>query len=71
MLRLRVFELSPFAGLNDISALFSVFVVILTIHFPRKLFLCFCVLAPVEDESVVFEGPVVLNSQPAITVTSF
>jgi len=55
-----------------ISALFSVLVVILTIQLPKKLYLYFCVLDTVEDESVmVFEAPVELNSQSAITVTSF
>jgi len=43
--------------------LFSVFVAIPTIEFPRKLCLCFCVLDTVEDESVmVFEAHVELNS---------
>ena len=61
-----------FCWMTFISALFSVLVVILTIQFPRKLYLYFCVLDTVEDESVmVFEAPVELNSQSAITVTSF
>jgi hypothetical protein len=55
-----------------ISALFSVLVVVLTIQFPKKLYLYFCVLDTVEDESVmVFEATVELNSQSEITVTSF
>jgi hypothetical protein len=52
--------------------LFSVFVVIPTIQFTQKLYLCFCVLDTVEDESVaVFEDRVEMNSQSVITVTSF
>ena len=39
---------------------------------PQKLYLYFCVLDTVEDESVmVFEATVELNSQSEITVTSF
>jgi len=42
--------------------LFSVFVVIPTIQFPQKFYLCFCVLDTVEDESVtVFEDRVEMN----------
>ena len=45
-----------------ISVLFSFFAVILTNHFPPKLFLCFCVSDTVEDESVtLFEVPAELN----------
>jgi len=42
--------------------LFSVFVVIPTIQFHQKLYLCFCVFDTVEDESVtVFEDRVEMN----------
>jgi hypothetical protein len=54
-----------------VSALFSVSVVILTIQFHKKLYLCFCVLDTVEDETVmVLEACVELNSQSGIAVTS-
>ena len=63
---------SWFCWMTFISALFSVFAVILTIQVPKKLYLCFCVLDRVEDESVmVSDVSVELNSQSAITVTSF
>ena len=42
--------------------LFSVFVVIPKIQFPQNLYLSFCVLDTVEDESVmVFEDSVEMN----------
>ena len=63
---------SWFCWMTFILALLSLFVVIPTSHFPQKLYLCFCVLDTIQDESVmVFEVRVELNSQSAITVASF
>jgi len=59
-----------FCWMTFILDLFSVFVVIPKIQFPQNLYLCFCVLDTVEDESVmVFEDSVEMNWQSAITVT--
>jgi len=56
--------------MSFIRAWFSIFVVIPTIQIPY--FFNYFVLDAVEDESVmVFEARVELNSQSAITVTSF
>jgi hypothetical protein len=50
----------------------SVILVISKFQFPPKIFLCFRVLDTDEDVSVmVFEARVELNSQSAITMTSF